>query len=398
MQKTKFQQLMDSPKGCLEFNPNQSFALHLLWIVRSPTAAAEMLQKGFRDCAKASMRDTPTTLTYFFRIAHDQTVAHKYRQEILTIGQHPHYQSCFKSLEMGLPVKTMETKLSFGGIDVAPLNWPQDELIEAHPELDFDPVVLECTEVYLDNRSFYDHSCSRDWMKSSQEILKACRSLKPVTYCIGHPSDQIWEQTLESYLKAIRTEESPNSEVIDVLYSGLFIQRFTDLSVASKEIHCFLEMTIHVLTSQASSVSEHLTALQHEIKTIYTITLPLPSSSSSRSNELKQDHENQEEDPLREVRVMVAFCLPAESPPCGSNHLSEIHRSCVRTQGRLIFNQVENEDSLVMEMTAFLAASGVDHFAVMNNSTADTCGGLEGYIIHPRYTELVPNERIDYKP
>lgn len=185
MQKTKFQEYMDKPKGCLEYNTHQSFCLQVFWVVRSPKAAAEMMEKGFTPCSAATQRDTPTTLCYFFRVSRDQSLATELKNTIKTIGQHPHYQPAFKSLEMKIPRNSVEMKLKHGGIDVAPLDWNPNDLIKDHPELDFDPIVIECTEVYLDNRSFYDHSMSQDWMKYSPEILKACRSLKPTTYCIG---------------------------------------------------------------------------------------------------------------------------------------------------------------------------------------------------------------------
>jgi hypothetical protein len=395
MQKTKFQQLMDSPKGSLEFNPNQSFALHVLWIVRSPTAAAEMLEKGFRECAKASMRDTPTTLTYLFRIADDQSLAQSYRRDVITIGQHPHYQSSFKSLEMGLPRNTVESKLSFGGINLAPLDWPRDDLIQDHPELDFDPIVLECTEVYLDNRSFYEHSCSREWMKSSPEILKASRSLKPVTYCLGNPSQEIWEQTLESYLKAVRTEEPSDSRVINVLSSGLFIRPFDDILAPINEVHCFLEIAIHLTSAQAPAVSNHLTAFQREVQAIYLITLPLPHTSSKFNECLHSE-------PIQEVRVMVAFALPTiDKPTGGSRSLLQIQLNSSRAKGRLIFaptEGVENQEGIESAeclVNEFLRVSGVDDFTTMSITQSSS---VEGYMIHPRYAQLIPNDTIDYKP
>lgn len=150
MQKTKMQQLFEAPKGGLEYNPNQTFALHVFWIVRSPTAAMEMIQKGFNPCGKSTLRDTPTTMVYFFRIARDQRLAEKFKSEVKTIGQHPHYQSSLKSIEMGIPRLGIEGKLKMGGINIAPLSWKPEEPISGHEkELDYDPIVLECTEVSL---------------------------------------------------------------------------------------------------------------------------------------------------------------------------------------------------------------------------------------------------------
>ena len=52
-------------------------------------------------------------------------------------------------------------------------------------------VILECTEIYLDNRSFYQHIASQEWMKGQSEITKAGRSFKATTYCIGTPSKDL---------------------------------------------------------------------------------------------------------------------------------------------------------------------------------------------------------------
>ena len=37
---TKMQERFDAPKGFLEYNPKQTFALQVYWILRSPSAAA----------------------------------------------------------------------------------------------------------------------------------------------------------------------------------------------------------------------------------------------------------------------------------------------------------------------------------------------------------------------
>ncbi|KAG2385830.1 hypothetical protein C9374_002979 [Naegleria lovaniensis] len=111
-------------------------------------------------------------------------MAEEFKKQVKTIGQHPHYQPAFKSIKMGIAQQHIEMKLKQGGINIEPLTWNFDEPISGHEdELDFHPIVLECTEVYLDNRSFYDHSASQDWMSHYPEIVKPCRSLKPKTFC-----------------------------------------------------------------------------------------------------------------------------------------------------------------------------------------------------------------------
>lgn len=76
--KTKLQARFEAAKGFLEYNPNQTFCLQVFWIVRSPTAAQEMMQ-SFSKCAAACARDTPTTVMYYFRISKDQRLADEYR-------------------------------------------------------------------------------------------------------------------------------------------------------------------------------------------------------------------------------------------------------------------------------------------------------------------------------
>ena len=45
MQKTKMQELYDAPKGFTEYNPKQSFMLQVYWIIRSPKALNEMIER-----------------------------------------------------------------------------------------------------------------------------------------------------------------------------------------------------------------------------------------------------------------------------------------------------------------------------------------------------------------
>ena len=98
----------------------------------------------------------------------------------------------------------LEMKLKNGGIDLQPLTWGPTEPILGHEnEIDFEPIVLECTEVYLDDRAFFEHACSKDWMKAYAEIMQPAKSLKATTLCVGKPSDKVWQSTLDPFLNAI---------------------------------------------------------------------------------------------------------------------------------------------------------------------------------------------------
>jgi hypothetical protein len=106
---------------------------------------------------------------------------------------------------MGLSREDVEKRLKANQLDCSPLDWGIDGEIKGREEtLDFDPVVLGCTEIYLANQSFYQHALSKEWMKNSAEPN---RSLLPKTDCVGSPSEDIWEKSLESYLKVNRKFE-----------------------------------------------------------------------------------------------------------------------------------------------------------------------------------------------
>ena len=70
MQETYWQKRLREPKGWVEYNPNESFAIHVQWVVANRVAADEMLA-ALNRCAEATLRDAPPVVSYFFRISHD---------------------------------------------------------------------------------------------------------------------------------------------------------------------------------------------------------------------------------------------------------------------------------------------------------------------------------------
>ena len=375
--KTKFQEILEAPKGCTEYNPHQSFALQVYWIVRSPRAASEMIQHGFTPCASATSRDTPTTITYLFRVSKDQRLAEQMKQEVLSIGQHPHYQPSFKSLSMGVPQTSVELKLRHGGIDTKPLSWAQDESIEAHrEELDFDPVVLECTEIYLDNRSFYEHGASREWMTFSAEILKPARSLKPKTYCVGTPSQEIWEKTLESYLKAIRMDDETVGKDI---HPGLFVlpENFVE-NVDSTRF--FLELDLQVERDCIEVVRPLLGQLQKDLKASYMIILPINVDNDKPT--------------IIELRIMLSFSHSSNIDP---SQLKAISNQCKNLDGRLIvFGTSEEED--INKANHFVELSSItdSKLSILHSKQAEN-SILAGYPLHPLINTLTQNDQLQYQ-
>lgn len=392
--KTKWQQMLDATKGGLEYNPTQSFALQVYWVVRSPTAAKEMIERGFVPCGKATMRDTPTTLVYLFRISRDQTLAAKLKSEVKTIGQHPHYQPALKSLEMNIPKAAVEMKLRQGGIDVSPLSWGPEEPILGHEiDLDFDPVVLECTEVYLDNRSFYQHSASRDWMKEYPEIIKPSRSLKPTTYCLGHPTGEIWSNILEPTLKAICFDSEENKQVIS-LEPGVFFHPFQ--SNKQHEFVFFLEFDLVVQKENIPNCRSHLSSIQKELEAPCMLILPTNVQNGK------------EEDGL-EVRLMLSFPY---STGISSPTLGLLKAVCDRVEGQVIVFDAKHSDTELSHQEdpeATRRRDAVQHFldeadlkeekiCILDGHAAKKTGNLAGYPLHPYYSRLIPDEKFEYKP
>eukprot|EP01097_Dermamoeba_algensis_P001088 TRINITY_DN1410_c0_g3_i1.p1 TRINITY_DN1410_c0_g3~~TRINITY_DN1410_c0_g3_i1.p1 ORF type:complete len:412 (+),score=64.66 TRINITY_DN1410_c0_g3_i1:32-1237(+) len=392
--KTKWQQIMDAPKGSMEYNPTQSFALHVIWIVRSPSAAKEMIQHGFKACSVATKRDTPTTLTYFFRVSRDQRLADQLKSQVKTIGQHPHYQPAFKSIQMGIPQSSIETKLKLGGIDLNPLSWGTEEPIAGHEtELDFDPVVLECTEVYLDNRGFYDHSASRDWMKAYPEIMKPSRSLKPATICLGTPSDEIWEKCLDSFLKATKFNDDQR-ESLRVIQPGLFLHK--SASYSENITHClFVEFGLVIQSEKLKTdVSPHLiSSIQKELEA--PLMLIFPTSP--------------EEEELLELRLMLSIPFPSSSSELNCTSLKAFTNLCHEVEGRIIVSASESEiakqdnnlefvqRSNYQAAEQFLHRSGLEKsskITILDGNQAEQSNTLAGYALHPLFHQLISNDKL----
>ena len=385
MQKTKMQQLFEAPKGFTEYNPNQSFMLQVYWIIRSPKALNEMIEQGFFPCARCTERDTPTTLAYFFRISRDQQLAAQFKETVKKIGDHPHYLSAFKSMNMGIPRPAIEMKLRQGGIDITPLSWGAEEPISGHEkEIDFDPVILECTEIYLDNRSFFQHAASQEWMKGHSQITKLGRSLKATTYCIGTPTEDVYQNPLESTYNVIDFIHDERKLIKEIKPEISFIQ-FEN----NQTIQClfFMELDLNINNSNVSEYRSNLSSMQNELKAPLMIVFPTNMSEK----ESEPDH--------LEVRIM--FSIPY-SENLKSDYFKFIFTNSTKFEGRIIvFDDNNNGEQKNIEYaTQFIQNSGLDlaTFIIIDAQKAKDDKLLAGYPLHPLYHTLTKNDTINYKP
>lgn len=191
------QQLLDEPKGKLTFRPNQTFILHVFWEAPNMSAAQTVL-KALKRCAEATHRDTPCVPTYHFRISslNDEVIG----QEPKTVGRHTQLQDALKKLKVGVSRPAVVADLVRRGID--------PELLDADPEtplpsnMQQEPVMLEFTELYLDERAFYEHAGSRDYLDAYGVVMQPGLMNKYATVRLGTPTAAIVEKILEPMLKA----------------------------------------------------------------------------------------------------------------------------------------------------------------------------------------------------
>ena len=209
MQETYWQKRLAEPKGWVEYNPNETFVIHVQWVVANRVVAGEMLA-ALRRCAAATLRDAPPVVSYFFRISHDQRLAESMKQAVATIGDHPLYKKKYKLAAMNMPLPLITAGCERDGLSAAPFHegWPSDTAMTAEraAQVGFDPVVLDCTEVYLDNRAFFNHSASMDYQDAYAVLMQPYRSLASHVVVAGSYSTGVWDRVLEPSLKARRAE------------------------------------------------------------------------------------------------------------------------------------------------------------------------------------------------
>jgi hypothetical protein len=252
-------------KGHVSYNPNQSFLIQCQWILPNMSIAHEMIE-GLRKCAVATERDTPPVVCYIFRVSHDQSLADDMRQSVRTISQHPHYAKGYKMMDMNMTKEFVISKCQREGISALPFeaDWPRDEPIDSHAsEFNFDPVVIDLTELYLDNRSMVNHACSKDYMEGYGILLAPHRSLQPHTVVVGSPTEGMWGSLLEPILKARKVEALSGGGSLERL-----VLNIPTATPSEQHLHhVFLD--VDVVRSEGADVSDFIDKLRDVLRPVY---------------------------------------------------------------------------------------------------------------------------------
>jgi hypothetical protein len=140
--------------------------------------------------------------------------------------------------------------------------------------LGFDPVVLDCTEIYLDNRAFSNHAMSKDYLNAYSTLMQPFRSLEVHTVVAGTPTIGIWNRVLEPMLKARRAAGPERL----VLQQAHHVRSDFATNTLSSSCHCHLLFDVNVTNVQ---VAEFFVSSIPNSPYYCLFQLPEISSSSS---------------------------------------------------------------------------------------------------------------------
>mmetsp|Transcript_1531 Transcript_1531/g.2333 ORF Transcript_1531/g.2333 Transcript_1531/m.2333 type:complete len:347 (-) Transcript_1531:58-1098(-) len=202
---TALQRLINAPKGHLDAKHGESFILHVFWEAPSINAARTLLE-ALRQCAAATHRDTPCVPTYCFRIS--DIGADLCSASARTVGDHPAVRDAKRKLQMGVPAPAVRADLVRRGLDPALVDLENASML---PEaLQTSPVMVEFTELYLDERAFNEHVGSRDYLDAYGTVIQpSLQNKTPITIRLGTPTSSLVDKILESFLheRVVELEE-----------------------------------------------------------------------------------------------------------------------------------------------------------------------------------------------
>ncbi|KAJ4462667.1 hypothetical protein PAPYR_671 [Paratrimastix pyriformis] len=181
------QSRFDAPKGIIEYTAGDAFMYQVFWEASSPANAQRTLA-ALAECAKATHRDTPCVPTYLFRISSIDGDLCSVPPR--TVGELPAVRDAKRKLAIGVPLVAVRGDLTRRGVDPSLLDL--DPSAPLPPALQAQPVMLEFTEIYLDERAFLEHAWSRDYLDSYARVMQAIAAGRPATTVrVGKPTTLI---------------------------------------------------------------------------------------------------------------------------------------------------------------------------------------------------------------
>eukprot|EP00026_Physarum_polycephalum_P009236 Phypoly_transcript_09351.p1 GENE.Phypoly_transcript_09351~~Phypoly_transcript_09351.p1 ORF type:complete len:322 (+),score=69.74 Phypoly_transcript_09351:325-1290(+) len=195
---TALQRLLNEPKGKTTYTKGEAFILYVFWEAPSLKAAQELLN-ALSICGTATHRNTPCVPTYFFRISQNDMELTKAAIP-KTVGEHKQLAGAIKRVRVGTPKDVVSADLVKKGIDPSFLDL--DLGADLPSALQIQPVTLEFVEVYLDEKAFFGHSGSRDFLNAYGTVMQpALQNSPPQTFRLGTPTSKIIDTILDPMLK-----------------------------------------------------------------------------------------------------------------------------------------------------------------------------------------------------
>lgn len=329
------ERLIASEKGHTDFNPAESFMLHVFWETPSPAAAATLLA-ALKRCAEATNRDTPCVPTYFFRVS--RIDADLCAPPLRTVAEHAQLALAKRRLRAGVAEGAVYAEMRRAGLDpsLAELS-EEDELPEA---LKTQPTMVECTELYLDGRAFSEHAGSRDYLSAYGAVMQpSLQHGRPTTLRFGTPPEAVVSGILGPMLNEHPTPVPDSCVLFRVPQSagGGGASAFVSLDVP------------------AVAAAEVVGKVPKDVFGNCTTLLAYPH-------------------PLRANSVRLACAMPAESVHLLSELLSSVNPSAGE-----IHSAAGEAASKLQEA---VAAAGFANVVTVNATSA------VGYVLHQRASDL----------
>lgn len=195
---TALQRLLEEPKGKVTYAPDEAFMLCVFWEAPSLSAAHELLA-ALKLCATATQRDTPCVPTYCFRISNNNIDL--FGSGPKTVADHPQLRDAKKKLDVGIPRAAVTADMVRRSLDPKLIDL---NLSDALPiGLQERPVIVECFELYLDERAFNEHAGSKDYLAAYGAVMKPGLQNRQCTVRLGTPTSNLVEKILEPMLKEV---------------------------------------------------------------------------------------------------------------------------------------------------------------------------------------------------